>query len=50
MGDDPIVDVLVVGAGICGLISATELQNSGLQVVLLDKGRSAGGRLSTRDI
>ena len=50
MGDELIVDVLVVGAGISGLICATELQNSGLQVVLLDKGRSAGGRLSTRDI
>ena len=50
MDDELIVDVLIIGAGISGLICATELQNSGLQVVLLDKGRRAGGRLSTRDM
>ena len=37
MNDELTVDVLIIGAGISGLICATELQNSGLQVVLLDK-------------
>ena len=50
MDEEFIVDVLVIGAGISGLICATELQKSGLQVVLLDKGRNAGGRLSTREM
>ena len=47
-------DVLIVGAGICGLMAAAELASRrtdhGLRTVLLDKGRVAGGRLSTRRI
>jgi predicted NAD/FAD-dependent oxidoreductase len=41
-------DVLVIGAGITGLICASELQAAGQRVLVLDKGRGPGGRMSTR--
>lgn len=43
-------DVLIVGAGLAGLSAATQLKASGLDVVLVDKGRSPGGRLATRRV
>lgn len=43
-------DVLIVGAGIAGLMCATELQQRGLSVCVIDKGRGVGGRMSTRRI
>jgi predicted NAD/FAD-dependent oxidoreductase len=43
-------DALIVGAGICGLLAATSLAARGLRVVILEKGRSAGGRLATRRV
>jgi renalase len=43
-------DVLIVGAGISGLLCATELKRSGLSVQLLDKGRGVGGRMSNRQM
>ena len=42
------VDVAVVGAGMAGLTAAGRLQRAGRRVVVLDKGRSVGGRLATR--
>ena len=43
-------DVLVVGAGMAGLIAAAELRRAGRRVLVLDKGRSVGGRLASRRI
>jgi predicted NAD/FAD-dependent oxidoreductase len=39
---------LVVGAGIAGLLAARTLADSGIEVVVLDKARGAGGRMATR--
>jgi hypothetical protein len=41
-------DVLVIGAGMAGLMAATELQRAGRHVLVLDKGRGVGGRLASR--
>jgi len=43
-------DVLVIGAGISGLLCATQLQAAGLSTLVLDKGRGVGGRMATRRI
>ena len=48
--DDHNVTSLVVGAGLAGLIAARELERSGVDVVVVDKGRGVGGRLATRRI
>jgi len=42
--------VVVVGAGITGLIAAQSLSKNGHDVVVVDKGRSPGGRIATRRI
>ncbi len=42
--------VVVVGAGLAGLVCARRLVDAGHDVVLFDKGRSVGGRLATRRI
>jgi predicted NAD/FAD-dependent oxidoreductase len=42
--------VVVVGAGLCGLVAGRHLVDSGVEVTLVDKGRSPGGRLATRRI
>ena len=42
--------VVVVGAGIAGLMAAQTLVKNGHDVVVVDKGRSPGGRLATRRI
>ena len=40
--------VAVIGAGPAGAICARTLANHGVPVTVFDKGRGAGGRLSTR--
>lgn len=46
----PCADVVIVGAGPAGLMAATRLLAEGRQVVVLDKGRSVGGRMATRRV
>ena len=41
-------NIAVIGAGLAGLACARRLHASGHRVVVLDKGRSPGGRLATR--
>jgi renalase len=41
-------DILIIGAGLSGLMAALSLQNSGRQLLLIDKGAATGGRLATR--
>ena len=43
-------DVLVIGAGMTGLMAGLRLQALGQRVRLLEKGRSVGGRMATRRI
>ncbi|RIJ23437.1 FAD-dependent oxidoreductase [Henriciella barbarensis] len=40
--------IAIIGAGVAGLSAASDLKGAGHEVVLFDKGRGAGGRLSTR--
>lgn len=40
--------VIIIGSGMAGLTAATDLVDAGHDVVVLDKGRVAGGRMSTR--
>ncbi len=42
--------VVVVGAGLSGLVAARELAAAGAEVRVVDKGRGPGGRLATRRI
>lgn len=42
--------VVIIGAGMAGLMAARSLQQAGHVVVVFDKGRSPGGRLATRRI
>ena len=41
-------EIIVIGAGISGLVAATELKKAGKQVLVLDKARGVGGRLANR--
>lgn len=42
--------VVVVGAGLAGLLAAGRLSHAGHRVIVVDKGRGVGGRLATRRI
>ena len=41
-------DAIIIGAGISGLMCAKKLHDSGLNILVIDKGRNFGGRMSTR--
>ncbi len=43
-------DVVVIGAGLSGLMCAQTLQQQGYRVIILDKSRGVGGRVATRRI
>lgn len=43
-------ELLIIGAGICGMTAAREWSQAGRQVMVLDKGRSVGGRMASRRI
>ncbi|NWF64356.1 MAG: FAD-dependent oxidoreductase [Chloroflexi bacterium] len=45
-----ITDILIVGAGLSGLLAAINLQASGFHPLVVDKGRGVGGRLASRRI
>ena len=44
----PHYDLLIIGAGIAGLAAGRMAQKAGQKVMLIDKGRRVGGRVSTR--
>ena len=48
MSETDTTDVLIIGAGIAGLLCATELNKTGRSVRILEKGRGPGGRMATR--
>ena len=44
----PHYDLLIIGTGIAGLAAGRIAQQAGQSVILIDKGRRVGGRVSTR--
>lgn len=43
-----MIDVVVIGAGIAGLVCAQQLHSCGYKVVVVEKSRGLGGRVATR--
>ncbi len=43
-------DVIIVGAGMAGLVCARQLMRAGLDVLLVEKSAGVGGRIATRRI
>lgn len=44
----PHYDLLIIGAGIAGLAAGRMAQRAGYSMIIIDKGRHVGGRVSTR--
>ena len=42
--------ITIIGAGVSGLVAGRRLVDAGATVIIVDKGRSVGGRLATRRI
>jgi renalase len=47
--EEEIVRIAIIGAGLSGLACARQLSAGGFEVVIFDKGRHPGGRLSSRE-
>jgi len=47
---DERIEVVVIGAGIAGLVAAQALQRAGRKVVVLEKSRGFGGRAASRSV
>lgn len=43
-----IYDVIIVGAGVCGITAARKLVDAGRSVLVLEKSRGLGGRMATK--
>ena len=43
------VDVVVIGGGISGMLSALDLANSGFYVYLVEKNSAVGGKMAQID-
>lgn len=43
-------EVCIIGAGLAGLVAATELAREGVATVVVDKSRAVGGRMSSRTV
>lgn len=43
-----VADVVVIGAGLAGLICAQRLRKAGYKVIIIEKSRGVGGRVATR--
>lgn len=50
MTEQLTTDILIIGAGMAGLLAAADLQASGFHPLVVDKGRGVGGRLASRRI
>lgn len=49
-GTNNYVDVLIIGAGLAGLGSATRLQSAGVRFLILEAQSKAGGRVNTMNL
>jgi len=43
-----MMKIAILGCGVAGLSAARELRRNGVDVILFDKSRGVGGRMSTR--
>lgn len=44
------IDIVIVGTGLTGIMAARTLTDKGYEVLVIDKGKSVGGRMATRRI